>query len=496
MSLTTPSATSADAADGAAPEPRSDVDLAALARDTAQVASSGSGHGGPALGIRLAWQLAKPSRSGLSALLLPVVAFTITAALVLTVLAGVRWFWQLDTENGPFLAMLSVLALVLLAIPLMGLAGSAARLSLRRRDDRLATLRLLGGTGGLVRGITLFESTALALVGTLLGVAVYFALIPLVGLLHFDGGPIGAGGLVLPLPWILVVVLAVVLMALASAALSLGKVLVTPLGVRTRQRAPELSWIRVAIGAVALIACVIFTTLNPASAGGTDLLMVAAIFAVPFAIMLIVLNLVGPWLIRTLTRMSLKRAKSGPQLISARSILEDPKQVWRQVSGVAVTSFVAVIAGSGMAIAGSVESGEGASAAEMTINQDIQTGVLLTLMISFLLTACSAGLTQAAAILDRQDLWVGLHRIGMAVGTMDGIRRRQMLAPLLQVSITAIVVAAALTLPLVGAAIMMDPLSIGVIVVTWIIGVLLTVLAGIAAGGVLRSVLRAQNDLD
>lgn len=54
MSLTTPSATSADAADGAAPEPRSDVDLAALARDTAQVASSGSGHGGPALGIRLA----------------------------------------------------------------------------------------------------------------------------------------------------------------------------------------------------------------------------------------------------------------------------------------------------------------------------------------------------------------------------------------------------------------------------------------------------------
>ena len=43
---------------------------------------------------------------------------------------------------------LAVIALVLLVVPLVSLGGAAARLSARRRDDRLATLRLLGATPG------------------------------------------------------------------------------------------------------------------------------------------------------------------------------------------------------------------------------------------------------------------------------------------------------------------------------------------------------------
>ena len=47
------------------------------------------------------------------------------------------------------------------------LGGSAARLSARRRDDRLASLRLLGATPRLVRTLTVVESTVLAAVGAI-----------------------------------------------------------------------------------------------------------------------------------------------------------------------------------------------------------------------------------------------------------------------------------------------------------------------------------------
>ena len=97
--------------------------------------------------------------------LLPVVAFGLVTTLLLTVLAGALSFLRWRDELAFLYQLLAVLALILLVFPLLTLGGSAARLSARRRDDPLATLRLLGATPATVAGITIIESTALAAAG-------------------------------------------------------------------------------------------------------------------------------------------------------------------------------------------------------------------------------------------------------------------------------------------------------------------------------------------
>ena len=55
---------------------------------------------------------------------------------------------------------------------------------------------------------------------------------------------------------------------------------------------------------------------------------------------------------------------------------------------------------------------------------DIRTGILITVVGSFLMVACSVGVNQAAGILDRGELYRSLDMLGMPVATMDAARRR------------------------------------------------------------------------
>jgi hypothetical protein len=69
---------------------------------------------------------------------LPVVAFGVIATIVLDVTGGAVMMWHLPGDNSGFYKLTSTIAVILLVLPLMTLAASAARLSARRRDDRLS----------------------------------------------------------------------------------------------------------------------------------------------------------------------------------------------------------------------------------------------------------------------------------------------------------------------------------------------------------------------
>src|SRR5699024_9275921 len=105
----------------------------------------------------------------------------------LTVLGGARFFFTIEGDYGVFYQSLAALAVTLLLIPLLTLCGSAARLSARRRDQHLSTLRLLGAPTRTLTSMTVLESMLLAAGGTVLGVLGHVALAPLLGLLVFHG---------------------------------------------------------------------------------------------------------------------------------------------------------------------------------------------------------------------------------------------------------------------------------------------------------------------
>lgn len=407
---------------------------------------------------RVAWLLARPGTAGAAASLLPVTAFAIVTSLLLVVLGGAQSFWTWPDDIGVTYQALAVIALVLLVVPLASLGGAAARLSARRRDDRLATLRLLGATPATVSALAVLESVVLAAAGALVGVLLYFLLVPLVALIPFRGEPLGIDGVLLGVPALAAVFAGVVLLAAASAVLGLRQVVISPLGVRTKQDAPKLHWLRIVIGvAVIAVAFLMMAVLQVAG----SVLVILAMLGAAFGGTIAVLNLIGPWVIRLVAQSQARRAKAPARLLAARSVLESPKAAWRQVSGVAMTSFMAVFAGTGIALLDSF--GEAGDVESMQLFADIRTGILITVVGSFLMVACSVGVNQAAGILDRGELYRSLEMLGMPTPTMDAARRRAVMSPLRITAIGSAVTAAIVMLPLTGAAIIVAPLSLAVI---------------------------------
>ncbi|MCW4386803.1 FtsX-like permease family protein [Salinibacterium sp. SYSU T00001] len=432
---------------------------------------------------RLTWMLARPGADSLSTLLLPGVAFAVTTALLLTVAGGGAMFWRWpDEEWAATYQLLSGLALALLVIPLASLSGAAARLSARRRDDRLATLRLLGATGRAVVAITVLESALIASAGAVIGVVLYLAATPLVGLIPFGGAPIGAAAILLSPLWVAAIVVAIVLLAAVSAVVGLRKVVISPLGVRLKQSAPRVSWLRMLVGAVVVI--VAFVTLQSFGVLPSYTAIAVAI-AAAFAIGVGVLNLVGPWVIWLIARVQLSRAGTAQKLIAARTMLEAPKVAWRQVSGLAMTSFVAVVGGTGV----SFLIKEGGPADQVVLFSDVRTGIIITLVASFLMVACSVGVNQASAVLDRRDLYVGLDRVGMPRGVLEAARARGIMVPLAWVSLGSAALGALLVFPLAGYALITAPASLLVIALAFAVGIALVSLALVATRPVVTRVL-------
>ncbi len=407
---------------------------------------------------RVAWLLARPGTTGATAAALPVVAFGIVTALLLAVIGGAQSFWTWTDDLAMTYQALAVVALVLLVVPLASLGGAAARLSARRRDDRLATLRLLGATPAAVSALAVIESVVLATVGALAGVVLYFGLVPALALIPFRGEALGVDGVLLGWAALVAVPLGVSLLAAVSAVVGLRLVVISPLGVRARQDAPRLHWLRLVIGAVVVALAVgIIAVLQVAASA----VMILAMLGLAFGGALAVQNLVGPWVIRLVARAQAGSAKTPAKLLAARTVLESPKAAWRQVSGVAMTSFMAVFAGSGVAVLGAL--GASADLESKLLVDDIRTGILITVVASFVMVACSVGVNQAASILDRRDLFQSLGKLGMPVRTMDAARRRSVMSPLRITAIGAALTAAVVMLPLTGVTLIVAPLSLAVI---------------------------------
>jgi len=435
--------------------------------------------------LRLAWLLSRRTAADRSTVVLPVIAFAVVTALLLIVSGGAQAFFSWNDESAFLYQLLAVVALALLVVPLVALGGSAARLSARRRDDRLASLRLLGATPGTVGALTVIESTVSAVAGALVGVIVYVATAPLVGLLHFRGEPLGDAVLLHPL-LIVAAVVAIAVLAAVSAVVGLRSVIVSPLGVRTKQSAPRMHWVRVVIGvAVVAITFAAMSALQLAAGFG----IVLAVLAVGFGGTVAVLNLVGPWVIRLVAFGQAKRAKTVKKLLAARSILESPKAAWRQVSGVAMTSFMAVFAGTGVALLGVMSDRGDMNGDSLQLYTDIQTGVIITVVASFLMVACSVGVNQASAVLDRRALYVSLDRLGMPVETMNAARGRAVLSPLRITTIGSAVTAAVVIFPLTGMALLVAPTSLAMIVGCLAAGILIVWLGLLATRPVLTRVL-------
>lgn len=436
------------------------------------------------------WLLVRPARTGLSAVLLPVVTFAIMTAAVLSTAVVATLSWQVPDDAATYRGGYKVLAAVLvtlLVVPLSTIAASAARLSARRRDDRLATLRLLGATTTWVRLVAVTEATLVAAVGVVLGVVVHLASAPLLTFFPLRGEtpPIERVWLT---GWVIAVVaLGVVMIAVLSAVTGLRQGVISPLGVRARTGAPRLSWARAVVGGVVIAGAVGLVQMVSADWGVVG---VTAAFAVAVVAVMAVLGVIGPFVIGRLAARRARRAGTAAELIAARGILESPKAAWRQVSGVALASFLVVPTGSVLGYLDVIARSSTVLDAEISqIFVDVRTVMLAALILTFVLVACSIGVTQAAAVIERRELYVSLDRIGMPVAEMNRARRLAVASPLRIAAFGSAVAAGLLGFTFVLTMIVMAPLFMAGAVTALVGGAATVLLAIVATTPVLEDVL-------
>ncbi|MBO3102140.1 FtsX-like permease family protein [Cellulomonas fengjieae] len=386
---------------------------------------------------------------------LAITAFAVTTGLTLSVVGGLVGFTgragqPLEpgrADDARVYVSLAWVAVVLLVVPLVTLAGAAARLGVARRDARLSTLRLLGATPREVVGLTVAETAWQGLVGAVLGIALYLALLPVCALLPFQGTTFSVGELWVGWRGLAIAVLAVPLLGAVSAAVSLRRVSVSPLGVARRETPKKMTWLR-AVVAVVGIGLFMVVTQAAGMLGAAAIGVLVGALALGFA----TLNVVGPWVLGLVGRVQLRRATTPARLLAARRLLDDPKAAWRVVGGLGLAGFVAGALAVLPALAATDTDPQGA-----ILMADLVTGGMVTLVVAFLLAAVSAGIAQAAGVLDRRREIALQNLAGMPVELHDSVRRRSVLVPLLFVAVGSAVTALVMFFPLFGMVALTSP---------------------------------------
>jgi hypothetical protein len=393
---------------------------------------------------------------------LAVAAFAVMTALTLSVIGGLLGFLdraahpvgRYQRENGDFSVVLAWTAVVLLVVPLLTLGGSAARLGVARRDARLATLRLLGVTPREVVALTVVETAWQGLLGALVGVAGYAVLLPVWTRVPFQGTTFSAAELWVGWPVLVAACAVVPLLAVVSGVVSLRRVVVSPLGVARRQTPPGMRAVRAVLAVVAMVGFMVVTSVLGAFGAAAVAFGIGSL-ALGFG----ALNLIGPWVLGLLGRLRARAARTPAQLLAARRLVDDPRATWRVVGGLGLAGFVAGALAVVPVIAGATP--VGASRAERASNQiltgDLMRGALLTLTITFLVAAASAGITQAASVLDRRQELALQVLAGTPVAMLDSVRRREVLVPMLTVGVGSAAAAVVMMSPVLGFAGVADP---------------------------------------
>jgi hypothetical protein len=235
--------------------------------------------------------------------------------------------------------ILSVVALAMLA-PVLIFIATATRLSAARREQRFATMRLVGATRKQVSLLAATESTAAAVLGMAAGFGIFFLLRAPVAGIPFLGEPFFPADMALSLPDILAVAIGVPVAAAVAARLALRRVHISPLGVARRATPrPPRAWrvLPLLVGLAELGFFVVHGT--PASPSGELWALLPG-----FLLIIVGLIIAGPWLTMAAARVMARRTSRPGALIAARRLADDPRAAFRAVSGLVLALFVTTVA--------------------------------------------------------------------------------------------------------------------------------------------------------
>jgi FtsX-like permease family protein len=348
-----------------------------------------------------------------------------------------------------------VVTLLLAAVPILALAGQSIRFGSPARDRRLAAMRLAGATPGQAVLIAAGETTASALLGSVVGLGVYFVLRWALN----DRAPDGRLRLptdVLPAPaaFVLILLIVPVLAGLAGAFL-LRKVIITPLGVvrRTRDHKPSvLPGFLILAGVFAPfvikpLGVWIYHRVGGVHAG-TGVLTAGIVLLVVAAILGVVLG--TGWIAYTAGRLLVRVGRRPATMLAGRQLMADPWSGSRTLAallaavviGAGVYGYRVMLATQFRAEDAADRALNGAEFIPRETDFYFNTIKLVNLTVDIGVMVAAAGILIALAdgIVARRRTYAALVATGVPRGTLGEAIAWQTLAPLIPATLVALIV--------------------------------------------------------
>ncbi|MFI5494249.1 FtsX-like permease family protein [Actinoplanes sp. NPDC051859] len=269
--------------------------------------------------------------SGLAAVAL------LAAATVGSIEGDVAYASKLIAERG--LRPGVTVALIMLSLPVLALAGQCIRLGAPARDRRLAAIRLSGATPGQAVLIASAETVVAGLAGAVLGFGGFLAARSGVHRTNAEGLPVLPTD-VLPAPsTIAAILLAVPLLAGLIGAGLLRRVVISPLGVvrRTRKRGPRPWPVVLIIAGQALFAFPMRQAELSIEVGWSMVISGAVLSALG-----VVLG--TGWIAHTCGRLLHRYGRRPAMLLAGRQLLADPWTGSRTLAALLASVLVGAVA--------------------------------------------------------------------------------------------------------------------------------------------------------
>jgi hypothetical protein len=220
--------------------------------------------------------------------------------------------------------------------PILILVGTATKLASARREERYASLRLVGATVSDINSIATAEAVITAVLGAAAGIGIFAALQPALAGTAITSAKYFAAEVTPTAVGYLAVLVGVPLASAIATLFALRRVRISPLGVSRRVTPPAPRAVRtvpLVVGIVLFVAGMLATNDQNIGAPAFPGLLV----------IMIGLVIAGPWLTSQVARLLPRLTSGASPIFAARRLADNPKGAFRSVSGLVLAVFLGTV---------------------------------------------------------------------------------------------------------------------------------------------------------
>ncbi|GGL11142.1 FtsX-like permease family protein [Mangrovihabitans endophyticus] len=341
-----------------------------------------------------------------------------------------------------------VITLVLLALPVLALAGQCVRFGSPARDRRLSAFRLAGATPGQAALIAVTETVVAAMAGSVVGLAVFLVLRWLLDSPNAEGRRVLPTDVLPTAPAIVLAMLVVPVLAGLAAAVLMRKVIITPLGLvrRVRQKPPSVIPGVLLLAGVFGLLIVGFTDKALSTVlrhTGLHLFMALGAMVIMLAVAGVLIG--TGWISHTTGRLLRRYGRTPATLLAGRQLMADPWSGSRTLSALLATVVIgAAVLAYRSELVSRLRASRTGSGGGPAAPIDFYTNAvdLITVAVSIGIAAAAAGIlvTLADGIVARRRTLSALVATGVPRRTLAAATAWQTLAPLVPATLIAVIV--------------------------------------------------------